>query len=132
MRLMLCQVLLLTRNRGLHYVVQQTLPANLQSIHSSGPIGLQWKTSEKFFLTFFLKKKWLRQAYKIDILKKTQEQKTHNSRKKLQDFDKIYREKKEIKIFLLQKYLLPEIHSIFVQKNSAAFYELKFSAMKFI
>ena len=31
--------------------------------------------------------------------------------------DKIYREKKGIKTFLLQKYLLPEIHSIFIKKT---------------
>ena len=75
----------------------------------------------------------LHQAYKFDILKKTQGQKTHNSRKKLnnsaeklKDLTKFTERRKKLKYFCCKKYLLPEIHSTFIQKTYAAFNKLNF------
>ena len=65
------------------------------------------------------------QAYKFDILKKnsrakkliTQGKKLNKSAEKLKDLKKFKERRKKLKCFCCKKYLLPEIHCMFVQKN---------------
>ena len=54
----------------------------------------------------------------LTFKKKLKGKKTHNSRKKLNDLTKFTERRKKLKYFCLQKYLLPEIYSIFIQKKT--------------
>ena len=78
------------------------------------------------------------QAYKFDILKKTQEQKTHNSRKKLnnsaeklKDLTKFTERRKKLKYFCCKNTFYQKSIAFSYKKNYAAFNKLKFLANEF-